>query len=74
MPVRLDRAPDLRDNAYVALFLASNESAYMSSRVLHSADGGQFVRTSIMFPAGLGQSEDITAGALPDDLRETIDR
>ena len=74
MPLRLDRPPTLRDNANVALFLASDESAYMSGQTLHSADGGQFARTSIIFPTDLGQSEDITAGVLPDELRETIDR
>ena len=30
MPLRLDRPPVIRDNAYLALFLASEESAYMS--------------------------------------------
>lgn len=74
MPLRLDRPPTLRDNANVALFLASDESAYMSGQTLHSADGGQFARTSIIFPTDLGQSEDITAGVLPDELRESIDR
>ena len=30
MPLRLDRPPVIKDNAYLALFLASDESAYMS--------------------------------------------
>lgn len=74
MPLRLDRPPTLRDNANVALFLASDESAYMSGQTLHSADGGQFARTSIIFPTDLGQSDDITSGAIPDELRENIQR
>jgi NAD(P)-dependent dehydrogenase (short-subunit alcohol dehydrogenase family) len=74
MPLRLDRPPTLRDNANVALFLASDESAYMSGQTLHSADGGQFARTSIIFPTDTGESSDITSGAIPDDIRESIDR
>ena len=74
MPLRLDRPPTLRDNANVALFLASDESQYMSGQTLHSADGGQFARTSIVFPTDTGESADITSGAIPDDVRERIDR
>jgi NAD(P)-dependent dehydrogenase (short-subunit alcohol dehydrogenase family) len=74
MPLRLNRPPTLRDNANVALFLASDESEYMSGQTLHSADGGQFARTSIIFPTDTGESGDITSGAIPDDIRERIDR
>ena len=74
MPLRLDRPPTIRDNANVALFLASDEAAYMSGHTLHAADGGQFCRTSIIFPTDLGKSDDITSGAIPDELRETIER
>lgn len=74
MPLRLDRPPVLRDNAYLALFLASDESAYMSGQTIASADGGQFARTSIIFPTDLGQSNDLTTGVLPDDIREQINR
>ncbi|WP_255634864.1 SDR family NAD(P)-dependent oxidoreductase [Nocardia sp. alder85J] len=74
MPLRLDRPPVLRDNANLALFLASDESAYMSGQTIQSADGGQFARTSIIFPTDLGESTDITSGSIPDDLREQIDR
>lgn len=74
MPLRLNRPPVIRDNANLALFLASDESAYMSGQVIQSADGGNFARTSIIFPTDLGQSDDITSGAIPDELRGQIDR
>ncbi|WP_406276642.1 SDR family oxidoreductase [Nocardia sp. NBC_00881] len=74
MPLRLERPPVLRDNANLALFLASDESSYMSGQTIQSTDGGQFARTSIIFPTDLGQSEDITSGSIPEDLREQIDR
>lgn len=74
MPLRLGRPPTLRDNASLALFLASDEAAYMSGQTIQSVDGGQSARTSIIFPTDLGQSDDITAGAIPDGLRQNMDR
>lgn len=74
MPLRLDRPPRLRDNAYLALFLASDESAYMSGQTIQSVDGGTHARTSIIFPTDLGQSDDITAGSIPEELRSGIER
>ena len=74
MPLRLERPPVLRDNANVALFLASDESGYMSGQTISSADGGQFARTSIIFPTDLGESADITSGSIPDELRDQIER
>jgi len=74
MPLRLNRPPTIRDNANLALFLASDEAAYMSGQTIQSVDGGQFARTSIIFPTDLGQSDDITAGAIPDGMRDDIDR
>ncbi|MBE1551934.1 hypothetical protein GGC64_006021 [Mycobacterium sp. OAS707] len=74
MPLRLDRPPVIRDNANLALFLASDESAYMSGQVIQSADGGNFARTSIIFPTDLGQSDDITSGAIPEELRGQLGR
>jgi NAD(P)-dependent dehydrogenase (short-subunit alcohol dehydrogenase family) len=50
MPLKLDRAPSLRDNANVALFLASDESAYMSGVCLPATDGGTFAKVAIDFP------------------------
>ncbi|MDH5238594.1 MAG: SDR family oxidoreductase [Acidimicrobiia bacterium] len=40
MPLKRDRAPSLRDNAMAALFLASDESAYISGVCLPTTDGG----------------------------------
>lgn len=74
MPLRLDEPPVIRDNANLALFLASDESRYMSGQSIASADGGQFARTSIVFPTDTGESQDITSGSIPDDLRDQIDR
>jgi NAD(P)-dependent dehydrogenase (short-subunit alcohol dehydrogenase family) len=74
MPLRLNRPPTLRDNANLALFLASDESAYMSGMTIQSTDGGNAARTSIIFPTDLGQDEDITAGSIPDELRSQINR
>jgi NAD(P)-dependent dehydrogenase (short-subunit alcohol dehydrogenase family) len=50
MPLRLNRPPTLRDNAWPVIFLASDESAYMSGVCFPTADGGQHARTSIPFP------------------------
>jgi len=55
MPLRLDRPPALRDNANVALFLASDDSAYMSGVCLPATDGGTLARVAIIFPEDLGQ-------------------
>jgi NAD(P)-dependent dehydrogenase (short-subunit alcohol dehydrogenase family) len=74
MPLRLDRPPTLRDNAYLALFLASDESAYMSGQTILSADGGNAARTSIIFPTDTGESDDLTEGSIPDELRSQIAR
>jgi len=55
MPLRLDRPPALRDNANVALFLASDDSAYLSGACLPATDGGTLARVAIVFPEDLGQ-------------------
>jgi NAD(P)-dependent dehydrogenase (short-subunit alcohol dehydrogenase family) len=69
MPLRLDSPPTLRDNAYVALFLASDESRYMSGQTLASADGGNFARTSIVLPSDLGDG----ANVMPESLRTAVE-
>jgi NAD(P)-dependent dehydrogenase (short-subunit alcohol dehydrogenase family) len=49
-PLKVGRPPGLRDNAAVASFLASDDSAYMSGVTIPSCDGGNFAMTSIPFP------------------------
>jgi NAD(P)-dependent dehydrogenase (short-subunit alcohol dehydrogenase family) len=49
-PLKVGRPPSLRDNAAVATFLASDDSAYMSGIIIPSCDGGSFALTSIPFP------------------------
>lgn len=49
-PLKISRPPSLRDNAAVATFLASDDSAYMSGVIIPSCDGGSFAVTSIPFP------------------------
>jgi hypothetical protein len=68
IPLKLDRPPSLRDNANAALFLVSDESAYMSGVCLPATDGGNLARTSIIFPGDLGGE----AGVLPDALVDTL--
>ena len=60
MPLRLDRPPGLRDNAWPVIFLASDESAYMSGVCFPTADGGQHARTSIPFPDNWGLDQQAT--------------
>ncbi|HEX9505911.1 MAG TPA: SDR family NAD(P)-dependent oxidoreductase [Acidimicrobiia bacterium] len=47
MPLKLDRAPNMRDAANLALFLASDESAYMSGVCIAANDGGTFARVAL---------------------------
>jgi NAD(P)-dependent dehydrogenase (short-subunit alcohol dehydrogenase family) len=55
MPLRLDRPPTLNDNAQAALFLASDDSAYMSGVCLPATDGGTLARVAMIFPEDIGQ-------------------
>ena len=55
IPLKLNRPPNLLDNAKIALFLASDDSAYMSGSVVNSADGGTLGRVGIWFPEDLDQ-------------------
>ncbi|MGV0852738.1 SDR family NAD(P)-dependent oxidoreductase [Mycolicibacterium phlei] len=50
IPLKLQRPPSLRDNAKVALFLASDDSAYISGATLGSTDGGTLARVGMWFP------------------------
>lgn len=49
MPLKMGRPPALRDNANIALFLASDESGYMSGVCLPATDGGTLSRVAIPF-------------------------
>ena len=68
IPLKLDWPPSLRDNANAALFLVSDESAYMSGVCLPATDGGNLARTSIIFPGDLGGD----MGVLPNALAQYI--
>ena len=43
-PLKIGRAPSLRDSANLALFLASDESAYMSGVCIPCSDAGATAR------------------------------
>lgn len=49
IPLKLNRPPSLRDNAYAALYLVSDEAAYVSGVSLPSTDGGTLARVAIQF-------------------------
>jgi len=51
IPLKLDRPPNLRDNANLALFLASDDSQYMSGVCLPSCDGGTLSRVAMLLEA-----------------------
>lgn len=72
MPLRLDRPPTLRDNANLALFLVSDDAAYVSGQTILSSDGGTFARPAIIFPSDLDSDADISSGAIPGGLTDTV--
>lgn len=47
IPLKLDRPPHMRDSANLALFLASDESAYMSGLCIPACDGGTYARVAL---------------------------
>jgi NAD(P)-dependent dehydrogenase (short-subunit alcohol dehydrogenase family) len=53
IPLKLDRPPNLSDTAKVALFLACDDSAYMSGVCLPATDGGTLSRVAIWFEEDL---------------------
>ncbi len=53
IPLKLSRPPSLSDNAKVALFLASDDSAYISGAVIGATDGGTLARVGMWFPDDL---------------------
>jgi NAD(P)-dependent dehydrogenase (short-subunit alcohol dehydrogenase family) len=60
IPLKLPRPPSLLDNAKVALFLVSDDSAYLSGATLGATDGGTLARVGMWF------EEDLNPEALPD--------
>jgi NAD(P)-dependent dehydrogenase (short-subunit alcohol dehydrogenase family) len=52
IPLRLGTPPNLRDNALAALFLASDDSRYMSGVCLPATDGGLLSKVAMDFPEG----------------------
>ena len=53
IPLKLNRPPNLLDTAKVALFLASDDSAYMSGVCIPATDGGTLARVAIWFEEDL---------------------
>jgi NAD(P)-dependent dehydrogenase (short-subunit alcohol dehydrogenase family) len=52
IPLKLADPPRLRDNAYAALFLVSEESRYMSGVCLPATDGGLLSKVAMQLPPG----------------------
>ncbi|MGX6510995.1 SDR family NAD(P)-dependent oxidoreductase [Rhodococcus sp. SJ-2] len=50
IPLKLQRPPSLKDNARAALFMVSDDSAYISGVTLPTTDGGTLSRVAMMFP------------------------
>lgn len=53
IPLKLQRPPSLLDNAKVALFLVSDDSAYISGATVGSTDGGTLARVGMWFEEDL---------------------
>ena len=60
IPLKLPRPPSLLDNAKVALFLVSDDSAYISGATIGATDGGTLARVGMWFP------EDLNPEAVPN--------
>ncbi|MEV5835903.1 SDR family oxidoreductase [Nocardia sp. NPDC052112] len=59
IPLKLNRPPSLLDNAKVALFLVSDDSAYISGLTLASTDGGTLSRVGMWFAEDKGSPGDL---------------
>jgi NAD(P)-dependent dehydrogenase (short-subunit alcohol dehydrogenase family) len=53
IPLKLPRPPSLMDNAKVALFLACDDSAYLSGATIGATDGGTLARVGMWFDEDL---------------------
>jgi NAD(P)-dependent dehydrogenase (short-subunit alcohol dehydrogenase family) len=60
MSLKLPRPPSLLDNAKVALFLVSDDSAYISGATIGATDGGTLARVGMWF------EEDLNPEAIPN--------
>lgn len=56
IPLKLARPPSLADNANVALFLASDDAAYLSGATIGAAHGGTLSRVGMWFDEDLNPS------------------
>ncbi|MFT3866520.1 MAG: SDR family NAD(P)-dependent oxidoreductase [Solirubrobacterales bacterium] len=66
IPLKLPRAPRILDSAYPALFLASDESMYMSGVSIPTCDGGTLAQVAI--PFGDNWRETLTENAQKGDF------
>lgn len=66
IPLKLPRPPQILDNAYPALFLASDESMYMSGVCIPVTDGGTLSQVAI--PFGDDWRETLLSNAQAGDL------
>lgn len=64
IPLKLNRPPSLIDNARAALFLVSDNSAYISGVTLPTTDGGTLSRVGMWFEEDQ-QPEGVTPGHTP---------
>lgn len=53
IPLKLQRPPSLEDNAKLALFLVSDDSAYISGATIGATDGGTLTRVGMWFDEDL---------------------
>lgn len=53
IPLKLPRPPSLDDNAKVALFLVSDDAAYLSGTTIGATDGGTLARVGMWFEEDL---------------------
>jgi NAD(P)-dependent dehydrogenase (short-subunit alcohol dehydrogenase family) len=53
IPLKLPRPPSLCDNAKIALFLVSDDSAYLSGATVGATDGGTLARVGMWFEEDL---------------------
>jgi NAD(P)-dependent dehydrogenase (short-subunit alcohol dehydrogenase family) len=65
MPLHIARPPMLIDNAYPILYLASDETAYLSGACIPAADGGTLARVAINFPEGWSLQERLDNAKVP---------